>query len=61
MQCGCPLCGTLSVHEARGLDSRGVCPACGWTCRDCMGDGQGKFTPLTREDVQRMKEEKSNP
>ena len=61
MQCGCPLCGTLTVHETRGMDSRCVCPACGWICKDCLGDGQGKFTPLSPEEVRLMKEAKNNP
>ena len=57
MQCGCPHCGTLTVHELHGMESRCVCPNCGWICRDCLGDGGG-FAPLTREQVQAMKEAK---
>ena len=55
MNCGCPLCGTLTVQSAKGLESECVCPACGWTCRDCMGDGRGRFAPMTREAAQAYK------
>ncbi len=55
MNCGCPLCGTLTIHEVRGMESRCVCPNCGWVCRDCLGDGNGRFAPLTKEEAEKMR------
>ena len=61
MRCGCPLCGALTVQQQHGMSSQCICPECGWICRDCMGDGQGKFTPLSKEEVELMKKMKTNP
>lgn len=56
MNCGCPECGTLTVQAERGLDSRCVCPACGWTCRECLGARDGTAA-LDREQVRAMKDD----
>lgn len=37
MQCGCPVCGAWMGQVMKGLDSRCVCPQCGYFCSACMG------------------------
>lgn len=56
MNCGCPECGTLTVHTDRGTDIRCVCPSCGWTCRDCLGARNSPAVALDREQARAMKE-----
>jgi hypothetical protein len=41
MQCGCPECGILMAQAVKGLDSACVCPACGFSCRACLGVQKG--------------------
>ena len=55
MQCGCPQCGTLTVQVQQGLKSHCQCPACGWTCDDCMGGAHEHFAPITRQMAEVMK------
>ena len=58
MNCGCQLCGALSLHVEKGEDSYCACPRCDWTCRDCMGGDNIRFHPLSREAIKKMKDEK---
>jgi hypothetical protein len=55
MRCGCPECGTYTVHVEKGFESYCLCPDCGWVCRDCMGGKNKKENPLTPEQARILK------
>ena len=59
MICGCPLCGALTTHIEKGLDSYCKCQDCGRVCKDCMGGENKKFRHIKRDMLEDLK--KLNP
>ncbi|MGI5877507.1 MAG: hypothetical protein ACOX7W_02735 [Christensenellales bacterium] len=55
MNCGCPECGTLTVHTERGRGGMCVCPACGWSCSDCLGLRNDPARMIDRDTARAMK------
>lgn len=56
MICGCPLCGALTTHMEKGLESYCKCQQCGWECRDCMGGENKKFRHITKDMLEDIKD-----
>ena len=54
MRCGCPECDAYMVH-ADGPELGCVCPYCGYRCTACLGTN----SVLSREDLQRLREDPS--
>ncbi len=55
MICGCPVCGALTTHVERGIDSLCKCQQCDWTCKDCMGGKNIKFKHITKDMLDDLK------
>ena len=51
MRCGCPECGIYMDH-AENLGMGCHCPACGYTCRACLGTK----SVISREEINAIRE-----